>query len=950
MILVAYQHAQYRPKIWRWGFFALFLPCIPISAQTLQNQIDQAFEFLKQGAILAAHQQFTQIATDYGMSEAYQKKELQDQLRPIRAHTAYFAQDFPVALDLYQKWIQTEKSNQLALILPQFQLARCYQALQNSEKACHHYQIVHTHARDPNEAAIAKLYDAKQLHALKQYKDAQDLLQQALLGKASTAIHSAIQVYALKIALIAEDLEYAQDLVAEIDWHASIQYAPREFTFILMALADELYQRGNFAAALECYRSVLPQQQLREKINQAIIIRSHQIKAASHSSYSIRLQYAQEQMDFLTAASLSLSSEPDYSASLYLKMGQCWLLTGRHQEAAILFRQLSAANSFSSEVRSQAHYRWVLALIEGQLWDLAKACAQDFMRAYPAHPLQPELRYLVAQSLERQNKFQAAIEILESLIKNYPDHAHQQRWQFSCGYSYTRLESFESARTFYRRALLVDPQSALSIKIRLWQALSYDFAGDHATSQTMLEQLQAAARSAPLYPEILFRLANVYYAQKAYSKSQAILIDLCDQFPQHTRNPQARVLLGDIYGIRGQLENALASYKGIGPQQGSSFEYALFQTVKIYKMMEQLIPMRQQLEHYLALPDAANRPRVSEALYWLGWSYAQTEDHTKAVKHFEDALNRFDDDPQAQAIDAILNAYQSYYPQTIQNRPEAPKDFTRWLDIRTQLALQEGHLTRYARLQNFRAQKAQKSTADATGEARLLLVHQKVPIERQPPNTLGSVGLCLAKRGYRSAQKYFDYLLNNYPERPERGAAYYGQALLAQKRKKDPRLALSQLKLFFRETPLHDCLAQAHLLETELLIQIKDFELARTKLMTFLADKRFRGKNYALALQQCAVLETQAGLPKRAIAYWQRIYTLYRAHPELVAEAYWESYLLFCQLEDYLAAEASLVEMQNDIRLGEHCQKAEFEAALKKVRIEIQNRQPLSSASAAPMS
>jgi tetratricopeptide (TPR) repeat protein len=946
MTLVAHWHALYRPHIWLWGILTLFLLGVHTSAQTLENQIDQAFEFLKQGEILSAHQQFTQMDADYGMSEAYQKKELQDQLRPIKAHTAYFAQDFPVALDLYQKWIQTEKNNPPALILPQFQLARCYQALQDSEKACQHYQMVYAHARDPNDAAIARLYHAKQLHGLKKYKDAQHLLQQALKEPITSALRSTIEVYAVKISLIEEDLVYARDLIAEIDWHASMQYAPQEFTSTLMALADKLYQRGHFATALECYRSVPPQQELRKKINQAILYSSQQMKAAHHSNYSIQLQYAQEQIDFLSAARQSLFSEPDYSASLYLKMGQCWLLTSRHQEAAILFRQLSAANSFSSELRSQAHYRWVLALIEGQQWDQAKACAQDFMRAYPAHPLQPELRYLVAQSLERQNKFQAAIEILESLIKNHPDHAHQQRWQFSCGYSYTRLESFESARACYRSALLVDPESDLSTKIRLWQALSYDFAGDHATSQTMLEQLQAAARSAPLYPEILFRLANVYYAQKAYLKAQTVLSDVCDQFPRHARNPQARVLLGDIYGIRGQLEKALASYRGIDPQQGSSFEYALFQTVKIYKMTDQLSPMRQLLEHYLALPDAANRPRVSEALYWLGWAYAQTEDHDKAVKHFEDALNRFDNDPTAQAIDAILNAYQTYYPQSIQHRPEAPKDFIRWLDIRIQLALQKGYLTRYARLQNFRTQIA---TADTTRDARLLLVHKNVPVERQPPNTLGSVGLSLAKRGYRSAQKYFDYLLENYATSPERGAAYYGQALLAHTRKQDPQLALLQLKLFFRETPLHGCLAEAYLLEAKLLIHIKDYELARNKLKTLLADKRFRGKNHALALQQCAVLETQADQPKRAIAYWQRIYTLYRSHPELVAEAYWQSFLLFCELEDYIAAEASLVEMQSDIRLSAYCQKAEFETALKKVRIKIQDQQAFSSAGAAHM-
>ena len=71
-------------------------------------------------------------------------------------------------------------------------------------------------------------------------------------------------------------------------------------------------------------------------------------------------------------------------------------------------------------------------------------------------------------------------------------------------------------------------------------------------------------------------------------------------------------------------------------------------------------------------------------------------------------------------------------------------------------------------------------------------------------------------------------------ESPDRGAAYYGQAILANTLNEDPHRALSQLKLFFRETPLYPYLAQAHLLEAELHIQIKDFELARDQLKKYL--------------------------------------------------------------------------------------------------------------------
>ena len=79
-------------------------------------------------------------------------------------------------------------------------------------------------------------------------------------------------------------------------------------------------------------------------------------------------------------------------------------------------------------------------------------------------------------------------------------------------------------------------------------------------------------------------------------------------------------------------------------------------------------------------------------------------------------------------------------------------------------------------------------------------------------------------------------------------------------------------------------------------------------------------------------LRNPGGQPERAIAYWQRIYTLYRAYPDLVAEAYWQSHLQFRELQDYPAAEASLMEMQSDHRLEKYWQTPEFSQALERVQ------------------
>ena len=58
-----------------------------------------------------------------------------------------------------------------------------------------------------------------------------------------------------------------------------------------------------------------------------------------------------------------------------------------------------------------------------------------------------------------------------------------------------------------------------------------------------------------------------------------------------------------------------------------------------------------------------------------------------------------------------------------------------------------------------------------------------------------------------------------------------------------------------------------------------------------------------------------------------------------MAEAYWQSHLQFRELQDYPAAEASLMEMQSDHRLEKYWQTPEFSQALEQVQRARKNAQ-----------
>ena len=354
----------------------------------------------------------------------------------------------------------------------------------------------------------------------------------------------------------------------------------------------------------------------------------------------------------------------------------------------------------------------------------------------------------------------------------------------------------------------------------------------------------------------------------------------------------------------GELALAAASFRQVPADEPRIYDYAVFQASKIYKALERYDQLRSHLQDYVDRPDANERPRVSEALYWIGWSLQQEDRSAEAFPLYEDALTRFGDDPKARAVSEILSAY----ADLIKRSEHATLSFETWLQESSEQSLAENKMTWFARLTRFTAHRQRRLIDNATAEATLLSIHRLVPIREQDPETLAEVGIVLVDRGYESADDYFEQDLNQYPKRFERAAAYYGKAKLAAKKERLDE-ARRWLIRFLEETPTHPLAAEARLLAADILTRQGVYTAARNALNEILEIKEMRGRPHARALAGLARIETEQDHAKRAIPYWQRIYTLYRAYTELVVEAYWESARLFEEIDDPIAARNTLAKL-----------------------------------------
>jgi tetratricopeptide (TPR) repeat protein len=188
---------------------------------------------------------------------------------------------------------------------------------------------------------------------------------------------------------------------------------------------------------------------------------------------------------------------------------------------------------------------------------------------------------------------------------------------------------------------------------------------------------------------------------------------------------------------------------------------------------------------------------------------------------------------------------------------------------------------------------------------------------------LGKIGLALLEQGNSQAQPYFTYLVESFPRSNARAMGYLGLAQLANGTQEFDA-AKDWLSKSSEQIPVHPHMNESQLLMGQVLSKLNEYDTAIETYEKLLRLKSARGRPHAAALTGIAEVYQAQGDTDKAIAYYQRIYNMYRAYPDLVASAYLKSSTLFEFLDRIPEAVGTLEEMLNQARLSKY---PEWEAA-----------------------
>lgn len=895
--------------------------------KTLREVLVQGQTSLAAGDYVSALTAFESIETTFGREPEVKEKIFRLTIAPLHAYAALQSGETQTAIRLFEAFVQDFPDDRSRLSFVLFNLARAYSGMDQKNEAIETYRRFV--ALDPNksEAALATLEAVRLMFESERDDEAFQALDTVYANQKEGLLRTKARLIALQKALELKRIEQARQYMLETDWPIDEMPELTVLTFAALQMGHELLAMEKYADAIKCYRLVPSYERLLQAQEDRLEetrerFESRRRSVGLYQGGQFWTQFYTRLIGRLEGQLKGLREAEDYTFSLYLAYGQAYLLAERPREAWVLFERLARNSELSHTQKAEAHYRWILAAIEVGVWEDAFKIAQGFSARFPESSLVPDALYLLGNAYQKAGQYGDAIGVFDHFLALYAEHPLAPRVLFTRGYNQNLMNQPAQARDDFELFIAEYPDHGLSLDASFWRSLTFFAELDYVQALGALAKLTPEVEGGHLEPEVAYRLAATQYAKGDYEAALKAIKYYLEDYPMHARVDEGRVLLGDIQMGRGELEAARTIFEAIAPSAGHLFSYSIFQAGKIYRAVagasedseSRLLHFREHLEHfeaYLRREDVPNKDRISDALYWVGWTYIELGDKERARTIFDRALDLYGDDLEAGEVINIIDAL-ARIEKRLNNlsRRDRKAELKAWIEDQKAIALKTDRLTYYARLNLY----LQSMVPPDEPTSLAFDTVEQVPPERLDAQSLGVIASTLVHRYARVAEDYLERLEEDHAESPYRSYAYYARAylLVAKQDYESARILLSR---FHAESPMHPLSIQANLLYAETLSKTARYEAATDLLEDLLKRRDARGRSHAEALLALSENEDLAGKTKRAVPYAQRVFNVYRAYPELAARAYLMSARQLEKLGEFRAAHRSLEEMLSDERI-----------------------------------
>ncbi|MCO6400586.1 MAG: tetratricopeptide repeat protein [Verrucomicrobia bacterium] len=684
--------------------------------------------------------------------------------------------------------------------------------------------------------------------------------------------------------------------------------------FLAIEIGDAAFDETEYDLALRAYRRVRTRAALTRVQSRLLAEREATLaelqkqrmdpkQAAARFRAERRLQ---EAIGLAKDAVKRLQDIPDYDGGLFHRIGRCFFSVDRFWEAIVAFSRVQKEATDPS-IKEAGHYDLVLSLNRLRRFEDLVTEADRYLAAYGKDATYiergrvPSVAFMRAESFINREMFEEAEPAMVALVRDYPEHPQRPRIEFYQGLSLAMMERFDEAIEKFEAWLKAYPDNAMRSEVLYWLPISRFFNGDYEKALPEFKSYATDFPESVYAPEAEYRVALCNYAMENFSEAGDQLLDWVSKHKDHPFYGEALVTAGDALAAEGRLEEAQAAYLRV-PATAEPFQFmALKQAVKVFKALDTkdaYLTMKSAFERYLR--EHPDSPNSVEAAYQAGWALRQVGQIADARRLYLSVIERYGNNRAWDGLSPMLDDLRKLYP----GEPEA---LTEAMDKMVSNARAGNQYTLLARLSVAQLRWSKKD-ADAISDGAERIA-SSFPMETLDAETLAYLGSALAQRGeVLRGLSFFDRLLADFPRSRYVDVAYARQAE-AKLAEGDYAAAKELADKAAARAYEPALLMEAVFIRAEAQRNLGKFAEAEEDYNTALSSRVTPRPLKPRALLGLAACQEAQGDFRKAIPFYQRVYVLYEAYTDAVAQAYLKSGSAFEKIKDTESAVKTYQEM-----------------------------------------
>lgn len=573
-----------------------------------------------------------------------------------------------------------------------------------------------------------------------------------------------------------------------------------------------------------------------------------------------------------------------YSLDLMVRMAQCYDGMGRQWLAIPVFRHIYTEFP-ESHVAERSRFFAFSSLLGVQEFAQALDEGGAYSDHYPNGRFRDEVSLGMMHAQLGLKNFDATDELGHSLLVQVPEHRYVDQVNYLLGYTQFQRGNYEAALPLFQETATNWPDRIYAEESTYWVGMCTLFLGDFEGAVGLFEHYLTESEWSPraFEEEVTYRLGVAYYGLEDDAQAETVFLGFLDRFPDSDLVSEAYSMMGDLVGAKGELDSALDCFEkgretAVNPTQ---FDYALFQSARVFELLERHEDIIALMTDYLQTPDREGR--FAEAAGWLSQSWRMLGENGKALDACCETLVQYGNDPQAVGVDTLVEEIQAAVNDPDRGAQLLARAKSMLEPAREEALGSDESKTLALYLTVLLAEWSDGAERAAYEEALLA----ETTFDAFAPLPLLHFAEAAAARGQSArVREAYDYFVENFGASGQAlEMANIGISSLLEDGENAEALALAQATLS-RYADDDPATAITHKLAGDALRLTGKYDEAVKMYSQLIGRRAWRGPLTPQALYWSAVCKQSQGDDEAAFTYFQRVYVLYTQYPEWVAKAY----------------------------------------------------------------